>query len=555
MSPWQAHLSKTILAGLILTTFAMTPDWSIEPFNLVKMLILFITSVVIAGSLLLYRKKILWSKYRQPLTAVILFNVWLIVVVQFSHSRISLQIYGQNGRNTGFLTYCALSLIFLGTLFVSNDTFIKKFSFATLFTGVFSLIYGFMQAFGIDPYFWVKNFKGSDGFQGNPNFQSSLLGILGVIGFSQLFLKDQKTRLRVFISLYLFVLLFGLKVTESKQGYLVFIYGVGTVLWARLFRRSRALGILFGSFVGVSVFATVIGLLNKGPLASVLYGNSISARGDSWRAGWRMTTSNPIFGLGLDSFGDSYLQYRDSISVTKRSIPYFHNASHNVFLDISSSGGVPLLLIYCFILVLVIVSSLKVITRSKELNPIFMGLVGAWVGYLAQSIISINQISLAMWGWVISGLIIGYEVNSRRSEVQRTPAKAKGKLNLNDSTPPFSIITVFIACIFGFSIASPPFVSSVKYKTAIESNDLSLLYNSAYLLPLDPQRMVQVSGILNGQKSTELALEIAKDAVLAFPNSYLVWTNLYYMDDASFEQKEQAKLQMKRLDPLGIEPN
>jgi O-antigen ligase len=86
------------------------------------------------------------------------------------------------------------------------------------------------------------------------------------------------------------------------------------------------------------------------------------------------------------------------------------NAAHNVFLDISAYGGFPLLLIYLALMVLVVISAVKVLKRSQGFNAGFVGLVAGWVAFQAQSIISINQIGLALWGWVWSGLIIGYEM-------------------------------------------------------------------------------------------------------------------------------------------------
>ena len=138
-----------------------------------------------------------------------------------------------------------------------------------------------------------------------------------------------------------------------------------------------------------------------------------------------MTTDNPITGIGLDGFRDSYHRYRDISAATRD--PWARvTSAHNVFLDISSYGGFPLLTIYFTLMALVIVSAIKVVNRSKAFNPVFAGLVGGWAAFQAQSIISINQIGLAIWGWVLSGLIIGYEINTRNVMAVETVAK-KGR--------------------------------------------------------------------------------------------------------------------------------
>jgi outer membrane protein assembly factor BamD (BamD/ComL family) len=62
--------------------------------------------------------------------------------------------------------------------------------------------------------------------------------------------------------------------------------------------------------------------------------------------------------------------------------------------------------------------------------------------------------------------------------------------------------------------------------------------------------MVEVAGAFNDQKLEKEALKITLDAIDRFPNSYYVWRALYYMKAASPEQKQEAMMHMKLLDPL-----
>ena len=200
-------------------------------------------------------------------------------------------------------------------------------------------------------------------------------------------------------------------------------------------------------------------------------------------------------------------------------------------------------------MVLVIISAIKVFKRSQGFNAGFVGLVSGWVAFQAQSIISINQIGLALWGWVLSGLIIGYEVNTRSREV--IEEKKSGKTSIKAvETSAGTTLAVFIGLIIGVMVGMPPYLASAKYKGALETSDSMIIQEAAYIWPLDPSRMIQVSMTLNENKLEAQGLTVAIDATESFPNNYSTWETLYAMKSASEQQKAQALAQMKRLDPL-----
>ncbi len=259
---------------------------------------------------------------------------------------------------------------------------------------------------------------------------------------------------------------------------------------------------------------------------------------------------HPIFGVGMDSYGDWYLRSRSLEATLRRGPNITSNAAHNVFLDISSYGGFPLVIIYLALMALVVLSAIKAVRRSNGFDPVFAGLVGAWVAFQAQSIISINQIGLAIWGWVISGLIIGYEINTRDA-VDKEPVSKKGRVAVKPAqSSAASVVALFVAFVLGVLVGMPPYIASSKYKTALQTSNPQVIQKAAYLWPQEPARMIQVAVALNENKLAEQGLEVALDAVAKFPDNYGAWAALESMSKASPEQKALALQQMKRLDPL-----
>jgi O-antigen ligase len=545
----EAVLGKLLFWALVSVTLLVTPLWSLDPINPIKMLALTAIGFMSLGVLLLNQKALKLGRYKLPLILISGFIAWQLVVFLVSGGEKLQQLFGTTGRNTGLITYLAFSILFVVSMAASTSAFLSRFLVAALAAGVASLAYGVVQALGADPFDWVNPYSPVFGFLGNPNFQSSLLGILGSIVFTQLLSSAVKLQVKGAYLVYLLVTLFVIKETDSQQGFLVLIIGSSIALGVYVNQRSKALGYSYLGLALVGFVAVLIGTLNKGPLASLLYKDSVTYRGDYWRAGWKMTVDNPIFGVGLDSYGDWYRRSRTIEATLRRGPDVTSNAAHNVFLDISAYGGFPLALIYVALVVLVIVSAIKVIRRSQSFNAGFVGLVAGWVAFQAQSIISINQIGLALWGWVLSGLIIGYEINTRGADVVVEKKSGKNAAKTAQSSAG-SVMSMFIGLIIGVLVGMSPYLASAKYKGALETSNPTVIQEAAYIWPLDPTRMIQVAGTLNENKLEAQGLEVALDATESFPDYYGVWASLYSMKSAAAEQKADALAQMKRLDPL-----
>ena len=546
----EISLSRVISWGLIGVTLVVTPLWSLDPINPVKVMVLVPIAFMCVGLLWANRKSVQWSEYKLVLIIMSLFVMWQVLVVFFSGAGIYLQLFGTTGRNNGFIAYLAFSLIFLGTVVATNAYLLERFMVGVYVVGAISLAYGVIQAIGADPFNWVNPYSPVFGFLGNPNFQSSLVGILGVLVFAQGFVDGVRLLFKALIGVYLLVTLYVIKETASQQGFLVLALGIAVVIGLYVVKVKQSLKITYGLITFIGLFLVFFGTLNKGPLASFLYKDSVTYRGDYWRAGWKMTVDHPIFGVGIDNYGDWYRRSRTLAATLRRGPEIASNAAHNVFLDISSYGGFPLLLIYLSLMVLVIVSALKVLKRSKGFDPVFAGILGGWTAFQAQSIISINQIGLTIWGWVLSGLIIGYEINKRDGVALKYRAK-KGRSSIKPiQSTPGSVVAMFIAFVIGLLVGMPQYVASAKYKSALETSDPQIIQEAAYIWPLDYSRMVQVAASLSKNNLDAKGLEVILDATEKFPESYSVWATLYTMTAASVDQKALALREMKRLDPL-----
>ena len=545
----ESSLGRVITWGLIATTLSVTPWWTMDPINPIKMLAVVVTGFVCVGLIVSSHATVAWSKYKVAFSLIAAFVIWHVIAMFVSESQIVQQFFGVNGRNTGFITYLAFSFTFVGSAIASGPDFLKRLIPVVCIVSAASLTYGVIQAVGADPFDWVNPYSPVFGFLGNPNFQSSLLGMLGAIVFTQIFVKGLKLQFKALIGLYFLVTLYVIKETASQQGFLVLVLGIGVVVGLYVIQLSKKLGMVYGLFSVLGFFAVLFGTLNKGPMA-LLYKESVTYRGDYWSAGWKMTVDHPFFGVGIDSYGDWYRRGRTLAATVRRGPDVTANAAHNVFLDISSNGGFPLAAVYLALMVLVVISAIKVLRRNTGFNPAFAGLVAGWVAFQAQSIISINQIGLAIWGWVFSGLIIGYEINTRDAIVTPTVAKKGRVVSKPAQASAATVVAVSVAFLLGILVAMPPYLASAKFNTARESGDAKMVEESAYMWPNNPVHMLQAAGLLYDSRLTAQAMSVLADATKTFPDFYGTWGTLYQLPEATPEQKAEALVQMKRLDPL-----
>jgi len=310
------------------------------------------------------------------------------------------------------------------------------------------------------------------------------------------------------------------------------------LFWVRGKSKSFVAPALYLGFAFVALVMTILDILQKAPWSSILYKESVSNRGDMWRAGWRMTVDHPIVGVGFDNYGDWYRRYRDSEAITARGVDTISNAAHNVFLDISTSGGFPLLIAYVGILVLTLRAAIRILKRSNTFDAPIAGVIGAWVAYLAQSLISINQIGLAVWGWVFSGAIIGYEIHTRAKDVA-SEQKASEKLG-----------TMLIGGFLGMIIGIPPLVSDLVYRNAIDSREIVKVKSAAYQWPQNGNRMIQIAATFRDNDLFDEAIKVARDATEFAPQRYEAWQVLGSLPNLPESERIAVLAKMRELDPF-----
>ena len=551
----KSTLVRILVWTSLFATLIVTPWFSYDPINVPKLAVLALGAFLGAGVLASNFRREWLVTYRSQLIVCALFILDLIFVLIFSGNNFYQEFFGTFGRATGFVAYASLTLLFVGSLIASGAELLQRLSIGVLIGGSLSIIYGVFQSVKLDPINWANPYSPVVGFVGNPNFQSSFVGFSGVIAFAYLIQGTQKGLLRIGLLVYLILAAYVIYATDAQQGFLVLAGGVGIVclIWVKSSKFARlAIPLTFASAFGVLL--AILGMLNKGPIASILYKPSVTYRGDYWRAGWNMTLEHPFSGVGLDSYGDWYRRTRTLEATLRRGPEITANAAHNVLLDFSSNGGFPLLVIYLVLTAMVIRSISRLLRRGSGFDAPLAGLIAMWIAYQAQSIISLNQLGLAVWGWIISGALIGFEINTRNKveqpiqNLQRKKQRSASQIAAS-RVQPKTLVSMFVFLIVGVLVGLPPLIASTKFLTALKSQDAVKVENAAYMWPQEPARMGQIAGAFANAKLGANELKVLLDGTKKFPDDFLMWNLLSQLPEATPEQKAEAKAQMKRLDP------
>ena len=552
----EARLSQVLAFGGFFTTIFLLSGGVTDPVNVTKFLALGVTGGATLG-LIIYLK--LNGLLRLNLSLIIVTTTFLLfslISALQSNSPLVQNIYGAYGRNNGFLTYLFLSVLLVGASQLRETRSFSRVINGLIFAGIVNMIYClWVIAFG-DFIGWSNPYGNILGTFGNPNFIGSFLGIFfsvvlayGVNGASPKWFK-------VLLLPILGIIAFVIVDSSAIQGRVVAALGTGIVLFFLI--RSKFNLIVQASYSTLAIFIGLLGImgaLQKGPFVEYIYKTSVSLRGQYWLAGWNTGELNPFFGSGMDAFGDWYRRARDLRAIELPGVNTVVNTAHNVPMDMFAFGGWPLLLSYLGIVSFGVVAIIKLVLRTKKYDVLAVSLIVAWIGYQVQSIISINQIGRAIWGWILTGALIGYEICTREKAETDLKTSSSNKTVRTQSRIDSGQLTIAasIFSLVGLLIALPPLAADSKWRSAQKVGTVQAVEESMKPGLFNPQNtMKYLMNIQTLEQSnlTDLAHKYALEATSWNPESYDLWRILYFIKNSTLGERTLALKNMKRLDPL-----
>jgi O-antigen ligase len=547
----EVRLSQVILFAGPATSLAVSPVTNYDPISVVKLVALCTIAFAGAGLLLSSPKNL--NKIDKPLRMISgFFALFLFSSLAFSGAPINQQIFGAFGRSTGLLAYLSLLLLLIIASSLQDSRVYARVPKVLIGTTVPMLIYCFIQIAGLDPVKWSE-FK-AFGTLGNVNFLSAFLGLSATTGFV-ISLSKKLEKLWRFIALICSITSIPVILsTGSIQGFVILIAGLSFAFAALLiFYKRKFLLLLHLLINALGFFLVVNGLSNHGPLARFLFQPSVVFRGDYMHAGWEMTLARPFFGVGLDSYGDWYRELRGEISTLRTGPDRISNSAHNIFLDISSNGGFPLLIAYLGILAFAFYSAWKYLRMSTQIDYAFLALFSSWFAYQVQALVSINQLGVGVWGWLFTGVLIGYGKLTTQADPEvlvvrnRSHKRRKSGDNVLSAK---SMLSMFLGGTLGFSLAFIPWKSDSAYKSALESRAIENMMKSVDSLGSSSFHSELVISAAMSINAVEQAKVTSLRLVEKYPRTFFGWKVIELLPNVTEQERLNAREKLRRLDPF-----
>jgi O-antigen ligase len=403
-----------------------------DPINVPKMVLLALGTGITLG---IFWKDFrdLWKQASRPLFVI---SCWfffaLILASILSPQPLIKSVVGVWGRNNGSLTYISLLVLFLAAASQKSSTPGIHAIKALSFLGIGCSAYGALQTFGLDPISWENPGNEVILTLGNSNFAGAFMALTAIstLGYIAKFAKSNLAKALFSLS-YLTQMYIILK-SEALQGLIISFLGSGLFLGFLLsfstVNFAKKLGIAWWVSFAVTSLLAMISVFGIGPLASTIspYLGSLKDRYYHWVAAINMMKDNFIFGVGIDSFGDFYRLNRVQAAIDARGTAATGtNNAHNTFLQIGATGGLILLSAYLALTFYIAYRAVRAL-KIQEDKALVSALISIWLAFQIQSFVSIDQIGLVVWGWILGGCIVSISfydphpsISQKKSEKNR----------------------------------------------------------------------------------------------------------------------------------------
>jgi len=554
-----------LISAAIITLFFFTSLR--DPFNAPKLWLNILLGAFLLGHLVLdlfTGRFTEGQKALKVLAAIVGSFVGFMLIAALVGDVKYITFFGDNQRNTGWIDYLFLSIFLFSA---AKHVRVKSLAIVYWFgigVGAVMTEYGLLQHFGHDFVKWNNPYNSIISTVGNPDFAGGILALFLTFTFVTIIAAPWKVWIRIILAAQGVITLLVINWSQARQGLLAFGLGAGIFLVIWIWNKQKRLGQIAAVGASVVFLFALGGIFQVGPLTKYLFKGTVTVRGYYWRAGYQMFIHHPWFGVGPDRYAAWFRNYRADQYPMNYGYDLTSSAAHNVIIEIFATCGIFVGLAYLALLGFVIYRGALAIKRNSGTNRLLAaGLLSAWVGYQSQSIVSIDNIGIAIWGWVLSGIVIGVSFIDA-TNLDSTRALTRRQANIDTFKPivssAFVLALLFIVIPQYRGESNTYHLSAYAVPTAAQGQATRDAYHrlvtSDLSVPmLNPQyRLLMASDLAQAGYVDEAFAQINRE-LKSDPRDYAAYSieASFYEQIHQFPKAIEARLKMYSLDPWGAQ--
>ena len=401
------ELYKKWIDGILWLTIILVPI-AILPFGVNDIFDAIKGPILVVSGISLLTLLILAKKFEKSIITCLLISYLLLVLLSsiFAHDPLLAFAGATNygGRFEGFSTISIYVILFYASrnyLIVTKPKLIRALGFLSIVS-----VYSLVQYYQFDPLVIYKNYRPMIfSTIGNQNFLGSLMVIICslTLGLSVYYKKWYY---------FLFFMLFfsSLLASQTRGSWIAFgIIFLGLTVLIVISNREKIIGVVLVSLIMIFV-AFTLNFSKKNVLSKRT--NSIrteikmkneyggSGRFKIWEITWGVIKDHPLLGTGPENLKPVLkTEYKKELNAYYRMKGVTIDKAHNEYLHMAAVTGIPSLLIYLFLIVLIFWRNIPLMLKDK--SKIIVGF--AIIGYLIQAFSNISVIAVAPIFWIILG--------------------------------------------------------------------------------------------------------------------------------------------------------
>lgn len=335
--------------------------------------------------------------------------VWSLVSMIFSGAPWPVSLYGWEGRQDGVLALVGVAIL-LAAAASLRPIEIERLLTWLLLGGSILVLEAMLQLAGWEG-FRTSEIEGVWAAMANPNFLAAMCGMLAALALARVCDRRYAVTQRIATGVLLAGLIATSILTMSAQGPATLLVAFIAVLALRLlqWRGPQRIWVAagLGAVTVIGVGFTVLGLFGVGPVTRVWESQESTAfRKSFWDVGWRVMEALPLFGTGPGGLSRYVGEYRSEQYVREQGPDIYIDAAHNVPIQYGATMGMVGLVLAIVLMGSALVVAVSVAWRAQAERWVIAAAGSMLSVYVAQSLISIDELRLKELGWVAVGLVV-----------------------------------------------------------------------------------------------------------------------------------------------------